>query len=90
MILVTGATTPTFADGTRRSQMRAIVATQFGGPDVLKTSTAPDPVAQPGQVVVDVAVADALFVDTQIRRGWVASTSRSSRRTCRATAWPGL
>lgn len=50
--------------------MRQVVATQFGGPDVLETSTAPDPVARPGQVVVDVAVADTLFVDTQIRRGW--------------------
>jgi NADPH:quinone reductase len=50
--------------------MRQVVATQFGGPDVLTTSTAPDPVAGPGQVVVVAAVADTLFVDTQIRRGW--------------------
>jgi NADPH:quinone reductase len=50
--------------------MRQVVATQFGGPDVLTTSTAPDPVAGPGEAVVDVAVADTLFVDTQIRRGW--------------------
>jgi len=34
------------------------------------TSEAPDPVAGPGQVVVDVSVAPVLFVDTQIRRGW--------------------
>jgi NADPH:quinone reductase len=50
--------------------MRQVLATQFGGPEVLTTSTAPDPVAGPGQVVVDAAVADTLFVDTQIRRGW--------------------
>jgi NADPH2:quinone reductase len=50
--------------------MRQVVATQFGGPEVLATSTAPDPVAGPGQLVVDAAVADTLFVDTQIRRGW--------------------
>src|SRR5437868_14816582 len=50
--------------------MRQVVATQFGGPDVLVTDTAPDSVAGPGQVVVDVDVADTLFVDTQIRRGW--------------------
>ena len=50
--------------------MRQVLATQFGGPDVLVTDTAPDSVAGPGQVVVDVAVADTLFVDTQIRRGW--------------------
>src|SRR5205823_10441424 len=51
-------------------QMRQVVATQFGGPEVLATSTTPEPLAGPGQVVVDVAVADTLFVDTQIRRGW--------------------
>jgi NADPH:quinone reductase len=50
--------------------MRQVVATQFGGPDVLATSTAPDPVAGPEHVVIDVAVADTLFLDTQIRRGW--------------------
>ena len=50
--------------------MLQVLATQFGGPEVLTTSTAPDPVAGPGQVVVDAAVADTLFVDTQIRRGW--------------------
>jgi NADPH2:quinone reductase len=50
--------------------MRQVVATQFGGPEVLATSTTADPVAGPGQVVVDAAVADTLFVDTQIRRGW--------------------
>ena len=50
--------------------MRQVLATQFGGPEVLATSTTPDPVAGPGQVVVDAAVADTLFVDTQIRRGW--------------------
>src|SRR5919201_139241 len=50
--------------------MRVIETTEFGGPDVLKTADAPDPVAGPGQVVVDVSVADTLFLDTQIRRGW--------------------
>jgi hypothetical protein len=38
-------------------------------PEVLVLSEAPDPVAGPGKVVVDVAVADVPFVDTQIRRG---------------------
>ena len=49
--------------------MRAIQATRFGGPEVLVTSEATDPVAGPGQVVVEVSVADTLFVETQIRRG---------------------
>jgi len=50
--------------------MRVIEATEFGGPEVLVPVDSADPVAGPGQVVVDVAVADTLFVDTQIRRGW--------------------
>src|SRR5438046_7951033 len=50
--------------------MRVIEATEFGGPEVLVPVDSSDPVAGPGQVVVDVAVADTLFVDTQIRRGW--------------------
>src|SRR5919204_180317 len=33
--------------------MRVIETTEFGGPDVLKTADAPDPVAGPGQAVVD-------------------------------------
>ncbi|WP_020574212.1 zinc-binding dehydrogenase [Actinopolymorpha alba] len=49
--------------------MRAIQAIAFGGPEVLVPTEVPDPVAGPGQVVVDVAVADTLFVETQIRRG---------------------
>ncbi|HZC27437.1 MAG TPA: zinc-binding dehydrogenase [Actinopolymorphaceae bacterium] len=43
--------------------------TRFGGPDVLVPAEAPDPVAGPGQVVVDVAVAGITFVETMIRRG---------------------
>jgi NADPH:quinone reductase len=49
--------------------MRAVVATRFGGPEVLVTSQVADPVAGQGQVVVGVSVADVLFVETQIRRG---------------------
>jgi NADPH2:quinone reductase len=50
--------------------MRVVQAMRFGGPEVLVTSEAPDPSAGPGQVVVDVSVADVLFGETQIRRGW--------------------
>lgn len=49
--------------------MRVVLASRFGGPEVLVTSEAPDPVAGPGQVVVEVSVAPTLFVETQIRRG---------------------
>ncbi|WP_229076626.1 zinc-binding dehydrogenase [Actinoplanes sp. DH11] len=49
--------------------MRVIQAIRFGGPEVLVLGEAPEPVAGPGQVVVDVAVAGMTFVETQIRRG---------------------
>jgi NADPH2:quinone reductase len=49
--------------------MRVVQATRFGGPEVLATAEATDPVAGPGQTVIGVSVADVLFVDTQIRRG---------------------
>ncbi|MER5646155.1 zinc-binding dehydrogenase [Streptosporangium sp. NPDC002524] len=43
--------------------------TSFGDPGVLVPGEAPDPVAGPGQVVVEVSVAGITFVETQIRRG---------------------
>jgi NADPH:quinone reductase len=50
--------------------MRAVEVTRFGGPEVLAVSELPDPVAGPGQVVIDVAAVDVLFVDTRVRDGW--------------------
>jgi NADPH:quinone reductase len=49
--------------------MRAIQVTRFGGPEVLVEADLPKPVAERGQVVVDVWVAPVLFLDTQIRSG---------------------
>ena len=37
--------------------MHAVVITQYGGPDVLRWEEVPDPVPQPGEVVVDIAAA---------------------------------
>ncbi|MFE2498656.1 zinc-binding dehydrogenase [Streptomyces scopuliridis] len=50
--------------------MRAARVTAFGGPEVLVTAEAPDPVAGPGEVVIAVAVVDTIFVQTQVRAGW--------------------
>jgi len=44
-------------------------ATQFGGPEVLVTREAPDPVAGSGEVVIAVVAADVLWVETMIRQG---------------------
>ena len=49
--------------------MQAIEAVAFGGPEVLKVRQFPAPVAGAGEVVIDVAVAPVLFLDTQIRAG---------------------
>lgn len=49
--------------------MRIVQAIDFGEPDVLVPSEAPDPVPEPHQVVVDVEVAGISYVETQIRRG---------------------
>jgi NADPH2:quinone reductase len=49
--------------------MRVVRVVRFGGPEALVPGEAPDPVAGPNQVVVDVAVAGMTFVETQIRRG---------------------
>jgi NADPH2:quinone reductase len=50
--------------------MRAIQVAAFGDPDVLSPVDLPDPVPGPGQVVVGMAAADVIFVDTLLRGGW--------------------
>lgn len=50
--------------------MRAVEVPRFGGPEVLTLRELPDPVAGPGQLVVDVATVDVLFVDARLRAGW--------------------
>jgi NADPH2:quinone reductase len=49
--------------------MQAATVGRFGGPEVLVASEVPDPVAGPGEVVIDVAFADVLWVEAMIRRG---------------------
>jgi NADPH2:quinone reductase len=58
--------------------MRAVQVEEFGGPEVLVPTELSDPVAGPGQVVVNVTFVPVLFLDTQIRGGragdWFAVT----------------
>jgi NADPH:quinone reductase len=49
--------------------MRAAVLSRFGGPDELVLAEVPDPVAGPGQVLIDVDLASITFVETQVRSG---------------------
>jgi NADPH2:quinone reductase len=50
--------------------MRAIQVSSFGGPEVLVPVDLPDPVPGSGQVVVGLAAADVIFLDTLLRGGW--------------------
>jgi len=50
--------------------MRAAQVKAFGGPEVLVPVEVPDPVPAPGEVVIDVAYVDTIFVETQVRTGW--------------------
>jgi NADPH:quinone reductase len=49
--------------------MLAAVVTRFGGPEAMTTQEIPDPVAGPGEVVLEAVAADVLWVETAIRRG---------------------
>ncbi len=48
--------------------MRAIQIDEFGGPEVMQVVELPDPVAEPGEVVVDVARSGVNFADTHATR----------------------
>jgi len=52
--------------------MQAIVVREFGGPDVLRLETRPDPTAGPGQVVVRVRAAGVNPVEAYVRSGLYA------------------
>jgi NADPH:quinone reductase-like Zn-dependent oxidoreductase len=47
--------------------VRAVWLREFGPPSVLVAAEAPEPVAGPGQVMIDVSYANITFVETQFR-----------------------
>lgn len=49
--------------------MRMIEVKEAGGPEVLELRETADPVAGPGQVVIALAAADTMFIETRIRAG---------------------
>ncbi|WP_017596037.1 zinc-binding dehydrogenase [Nocardiopsis potens] len=57
--------------------MRAVVMERFGGPEVLAVRELPDPVPEPGQVLVAVECAGITFVETQVRAGRGPAGKRS-------------
>jgi NADPH:quinone reductase-like Zn-dependent oxidoreductase len=46
--------------------MKAAFIEQFGGPEVLKYGDLPDPVAGPGEVVIDVVAASVNSADWKV------------------------
>ncbi|WP_265447421.1 zinc-binding dehydrogenase [Flexivirga meconopsidis] len=50
--------------------MRAVRVHEFGAPDVLQVEDLPDPAPDPGQVVIETAYADVMFLDVRLRSGW--------------------
>lgn len=49
--------------------MRTATVTKFGGPEVFQLVEQPDPVPGPGELVIDVEVADTLWLETAVRSG---------------------
>ena len=49
--------------------MRAVVMREFGPPEVLEPTEADEVRAGPGEVVIDVEIANVTFVETQVRAG---------------------
>jgi NADPH:quinone reductase-like Zn-dependent oxidoreductase len=56
--------------------MRAVEIPRYGAPEVLRVIEGPDPVAGPGQVVIDVAAAGVNFADTMARVGLYADAPK--------------
>jgi len=50
-------------------RMRAIIVERFGPPEVLVPATVPDPAPGAGEALIDVAIANVTFVETQVRAG---------------------
>jgi len=49
--------------------MNAVMFSQYGGPDVLYLAESPDPVPEPGEILVDVHAASVNGADYKVRRG---------------------
>ncbi len=49
--------------------MKAVLLTRHGGPEMLRYGEAPDPVAGPGEVVVDIHAASVNAADYKVRLG---------------------
>jgi NADPH:quinone reductase-like Zn-dependent oxidoreductase len=55
------------AQGRQEQQMKALVATRYGGPEVVEWQDLPDPVAGPGEVIVRTIAATVVAPDMRMR-----------------------
>ena len=63
--------------------MKAVVISSFGGPDVLRLADVPDPLVQPGEVLIEVAAAGVNRADVSQREGHYPPPAGTPE-------WPGL
>jgi len=54
--------------------MKAVFIERYGGPEVLKYGDLPNPVAAPGEVVIDVVAASVNAADWKARAGQYAQS----------------
>ena len=60
--------------------MRAVQVTEFGGPEVLTPVELPDPVAGPGEVLIDVERIGVNYADThQAENSYLAPSEAAAR-----------
>lgn len=59
--------------------MRAVLVNEFGPPEVLVPAEVPDPVAEAGQALIGVEIANITFVETQLRAGKAPHPSMQPR-----------
>src|SRR5690349_4312774 len=69
--------------GSRVGTMKAVVITEFGGPEVLAVRDVPEPEAGPGEVVIDIAATAVNRADLLQRAGHYPPPAG-------APSWPGL
>src|SRR5215471_6973831 len=62
--------------GREGTPMKAAYIERHGGPEVLKFGDMPDPVARPGEVVVDIVAASVNGADWKVREGKSGQLSR--------------
>jgi NADPH2:quinone reductase len=59
--------------------VRAVLVSEFGPPEVLVPTELPDPVAAPGQALIDVELANITFIEIQLRAGKAPHPSMEPR-----------